>query len=162
MPARLHTCIEADVTLYKFGTLNAKKDLCPSQDSTSVLGRIQCWRRENRQSRAAQAATRPVSRGESNASSSFHPRQLPNLDPIFLSNVRIDLHGNIAHIKPVASVLSRPGNPILFSSFCIVVIRLEPGTLQALENPATIVKRAPSSRECHASDSGRSIQTLLF
>jgi hypothetical protein len=79
--------------------------------------------------------------------------------PVFLTNVIVDLDGQIANIKAILPVPPWAGNPIFVARFDVEVVGLET-TLESLKGPAPVVKRGEGSRRGDASDASGTYQAF--
>jgi hypothetical protein len=68
-----------------------------------------------------------------------------DVSPILLANILINLDGQTAAVKRVATPALRTGNPIILARLDAIVVGLETCALEALERLATVIECAPGS-----------------
>src|SRR5438105_558341 len=83
----------------------------------------------------------------------------PDLSPIFLTNVFVNLGWDVPAIQPIAAASLGSGNPVILTRVHVIVVGLETRSLQTLKSVPAVIQRTPSLRTCHAADPPRPGQT---
>ena len=82
-----------------------------------------------------------------------------NIAPVLFRNIVIDFDGAGAFsLEPILTILTRAGNPELFTCVHIEVVAFESSPFEALEGPATIGERLACLGERDAPNPRRAVQ----
>jgi len=107
---------------------------------------------ERRVLRSQSGAVKPNHEGRSAARFScflcraitYSVRLSPDISPILLSNIIVDLYGCVAGVQCVATAALGSGNPVVIATIDVVIIGFEALSFETLKFLTSIVQRAAS------------------